>query len=127
LPQRHGQKEDLVKITNLTTLEKKRMTMEGARETWKQIPISQADGTPSFSVRVFTIEPGGHTPFHRHDFEHVNYVIDGTGAVVNEAGEEREISKGDFVLVLPNEQHQYRNKAQDKSFVIICGVPKEYE
>jgi len=116
-----------VKITNLTTLDKKRMTIEGAKDTWKQIPISRADGTPSFSLRVFTVEPGGHTPFHTHDFEHVNYVIDGTGALVNHAGEEHEINKGDFILVLPNEQHQYRNKAQDKPFVIMCGVPKEYE
>jgi quercetin dioxygenase-like cupin family protein len=116
-----------VKITNLTELEKTKMTMEGARDTWKQIPVSKADGTPSFSLRVFTIEPGGHTPYHTHSFEHVNYVIEGTGAVVTGVGKEREINKGDFLLVLPNEEHQYRNRAEDRPLVIICGVPKEYE
>ena len=77
-----------MKITDLSRLEKSRMTMEGAKDTWKQIPISRADGTPCFSFRVFTIEPGGHTPFHAHPFEHINYVIEGKGAVVNKAGEE---------------------------------------
>ena len=101
--------------------------MEGARDTWKQIPISRADGTPCLSLRVFTIKPGGHTPYHRHDFEHLNYVITGMGAVVTETGEEREIGEGDFVLILPNEQHQYKNLADKEPLVIICGVPKEYE
>ncbi len=101
--------------------------MEGAKDTWKQVPISKADGTPSFSLRVFTIEPGGHTPFHAHPFEHLNYVIEGKGVVVNKAGEERKIGRGDFILVLPDEHHQYRNTAREAPLVIICGVPKEYE
>jgi quercetin dioxygenase-like cupin family protein len=116
-----------MKITSLDNVEKVEMRMDGAKETHKQIPVSRADGTPFFSVRVFTIEPGGHTPYHRHPFEHINYVIEGVGAVVSEGGEERPVAKGDFVLVLPNEVHQYRNKADDRPFVIICAVPKEYE
>jgi quercetin dioxygenase-like cupin family protein len=116
-----------MKITNLNKSERNRMTMEGAKDVWKQIPLAKADGTPSFSLRVFTIEPGGHTPFHQHDFEHINYVIEGTGAVVTEGGREQRIDEGDFVLVLPNELHQYRNKADRGNLVVICGVPKEYE
>lgn len=116
-----------MKITNLGKTERGKMAMEGAKDVWKQIPIGKGDGTPSFSLRVFTIEPGGHTPFHTHDFEHVNYVIAGRGAVVTEAGREQPIDEGDFVLVLPNELHQYKNTAGEKNLVIICGVPKEYE
>jgi quercetin dioxygenase-like cupin family protein len=116
-----------VKITDLSRLEKSQMTMEGAKDAWKQIPISKADGAPHFSLRVFTIEPGGHTPFHTHPFEHINYVIEGRGAVVNQAGEEREIGKGNFILIMPDERHQYRNTTQAEPLVIICGVPKEYE
>ncbi len=48
-----------MKITGLETAEKKKMTMEGARDVWKQVPISMEDGTPVFSLRVFTIMPGG--------------------------------------------------------------------
>jgi quercetin dioxygenase-like cupin family protein len=116
-----------MKITSLDKVEKVRMDMEGAKDAFKQVPIAKADGTPSFSVRVFTIEPGGHTPYHTHPFEHINYVIDGQGALVTEAGEERPVQKGSFVLVLPNEKHQYKNMLPDRPLVIICAVPKEYE
>lgn len=37
--------------------------MEGAKDVWKQIPISKADGSPHFSVRAFTIELGGNIPY----------------------------------------------------------------
>jgi quercetin dioxygenase-like cupin family protein len=116
-----------MKITSLDKVEKTKMNMEGAKEAYKQIPISKADGTPNISLRVFTIEPGGHTPHHKHPFEHLNYVIAGEGALVSETGTERPVGKGDFVLVLPDEVHQYKNKSSDKPFIMICGVPKEYE
>ena len=116
-----------MKITNLDKTAKTKMQMEGAEGAWKQVPVSKADGTPVFSLRVFTIEPGGHTPFHTHPFEHVNYIIEGSGAIVTESGEERPVNKGDFVLVLPGELHQYKNVSPDSPMVMICGVPKEYE
>ncbi|OPY65558.1 MAG: Cupin domain protein [Syntrophorhabdaceae bacterium PtaU1.Bin034] len=116
-----------MKITSLDRVEKVKMGMEGARDTYKQVPISRNDGAPSFSFRVFTIEPGGHTPFHAHPFEHVNYVIDGQGYLVTEGGEEKPVKKGDFALVLPNEMHQYKNGTADRPLLIICAVPKDYE
>jgi len=116
-----------MKITNLDKTPKTKMQMEGAEGAWKQVPVSKADGTPVFSLRVFTIEPGGHTPFHAHPFEHVNYIIEGKGAIVTENGEERPVAKGDFVLVLPDEKHRYKNVSPDNPMVMICGVPKEYE
>jgi quercetin dioxygenase-like cupin family protein len=108
-------------------VEKVPMNMEGAKDTYKQVPVSKNDGAPSFSFRVFTIEPGGHTPFHTHPFEHINYVIQGRGALVTEGGVERPVAEGDFVLVLPNEPHQYRNEAKGLPLVLICAVPKEHE
>ena len=116
-----------MKITNLDELVRTKVNMEGAKDAFKQLPISKADGTPNVSLRVFTIEPGGYTPHHKHPFEHINYIIEGEGALVTEAGTERPLKKGDFALVLPDEVHQYRNKSADKPFIMICGVPKEYE
>jgi len=57
---------------------------------------------------------------------HINYVIEGSGALVNEAGEEQPLNAGDFTLVNPDEKHQYLNKG-DIPFKMICGVPKEFE
>ena len=56
----------------------------------------------------------------------ITYGIEGTGALVNEAGEETPLKAGDFALVNPSEKHQYRNKG-DKPFKMICGVPKDFE
>lgn len=114
-----------MKITSLDSAKKITPNMEGAEGVLKQIPISKADGSPSFSFRVFTIEPGGHTPLHSHAFEHLNYVIEGAGAVVSDEGE-RSVKKGDFVLVMPGETHQYRNTSA-APLLLICAVPKEYE
>ena len=54
------------------------------------------------------------------------YIIEGQGALVNENGEETLLKAGDFALVNPDEKHQYRNKG-DRSFQMICRVPKEFE
>ena len=116
-----------MKITNLDSLEKIAVTMDGAKDVFKQTPISGADGAPVFSFRVFTIMPGGNTPYHTHPFEHVNYIIDGAGVLVTETGEERLIQKGDFALVLPNEKHSYKNTGAEKPLLVICAVTKEYE
>ena len=57
---------------------------------------------------------------------HMIYVIEGQGALVNEAGEETPLKAGDFALVNPDEELQYRNKG-DQPFKMICGVPMEFE
>ncbi len=49
-----------MKIVNLDDVRKAEADMEGAAKVFKQLPISKGDGSPSFSFRVFTIEPEGH-------------------------------------------------------------------
>jgi len=64
---------------------------------------------------------------HRNQYKiYTIYVIEGSGALVNEKGEETPLKAGDFALVLPDEKHQYRNKGMEP-FKMICGVPKEFE
>ena len=113
-------------ITSLEHIAKTIPNMQGASGVTKQVPISKEQGTPNFSVRVFTIAPGGHTPFHNHPFEHLNYIIEGEGVLVSQ-DRENVIKKGDFALVLPNETHQYKNTSKNKPLVLMCAVPKEYE
>ena len=116
-----------MKTINLEGIKKEEMAMEGAEKVFKQIPISGKDGSPSFCFRVFTIEPDGHTPYHNHDFEHLNYVISGRGVLVDEEEKKQPIKAGEFAMVLPNEKHQFRNSSDTEPFVIICAVPNEYE
>ena len=114
-----------MKITSLQQCESSVVNMDGASGASRQLPIGKADGAPNFSIRVFTLEPGGHTPHHQHESEHLNYIIAGRG-VVMEGDTPRTVQAGDFVLVKPQEKHQYRNKG-DVPFKMICGVPKEFE
>jgi quercetin dioxygenase-like cupin family protein len=113
-------------ITRLDEVEKTRPTLEGAEGVHKQIPLSTKDGVPTLSFRVFTIEPGGYTPFHQHQFEHMNYVIEGKGTLVG-GDREHELREGDFALVLAGEKHQYKNSSENQNLVMVCAVPKEYE
>jgi quercetin dioxygenase-like cupin family protein len=113
-------------ITSLDKVEKIVPQMQGAKGVLKQVPLSKAVGVPNFSFRVFTIAPGGHTPLHKHAFEHLNYIIEGSGVLAGETGQ-HEIKKGDFALVPPDEIHQFKNSSKDLDLVMICAVPKEYE
>jgi quercetin dioxygenase-like cupin family protein len=113
-------------ITDLKKTKKTVPVMEGAEGIFKQIPISKECGTPNFSFRVFTIEPGGHTPLHNHQFEHLNYIIEGSGVVVS-GKIENKMKKGDFIMVPPGETHQYKNTSNSGDLVMICAVPKDYE
>ena len=99
--------------------------MTGASKVSKQITVGRADGTPAYSMRIFTVEPGGHTPFHSHPFDHVNFVVSGSGVLVS-AGGQTPVEAGDSALVLPDEMHQYRNTGSEP-FVFICFVDKAYE
>jgi len=116
-----------MKVISLSAVQKVKVNMEGAKDAWKQIPLSREDGAPVYAYRVFTVDPGGFTPYHQHNYEHMNFIIEGEGELVNESGERKPLKAGDFALVNPNEKHQYRNASPDKPFIMICGVPKEFE
>ena len=112
-----------MRITNLVKIEKIIPKMEGAKGICKQIPLSRKDGVPMFSFRVFTIEPGGNTPFHQHPFEHMNYVIKGKGVVVA-ADMEHELKEGDFALILPGEKHRFKNTSEKATSLLFVASRK---
>lgn len=100
--------------------------MEGVRGITKQLVLGSADGVPHFSFRVFTVEPGGHSPHHSHEVEHLNYVLSGSGALVDGQGNLNPLQAGDFAFVAPGDVHQFRNTGVEP-FVFLCAVPREYE
>ena len=114
-----------MKITRLENCQKTAVAMEGALRAFRQVPIGKSDGAPNISIRVFTVEPGGHTPHHSHDSEHLNYVISGAGEVM-EGETPRPVTQGNFVFVAPKEHHQFRNTG-DEPLVFMCIVPSQYE
>lgn len=116
-----------MRIIDISQVEMKKAQMEGAAGVWKQVPIGNNEHAPVYSYRVFTVEPGGNTPYHIHPYEHMNFIMEGEGFLVDETGTEHSVKAGDFAIVYPNEKHQYRNRSSDKVFRMICGVPKEFE
>lgn len=98
------------------------VTEEGAKGVRIKWLISGENGAPTFLMRHFTVDPGGFTPFHQHDWEHEVYVLEGNGTVRYEDREEK-IAPGDAVLVPPNKKHQFRANS-DGPLKFLCMVPK---
>lgn len=94
---------------------------EGVNGVTKANVIGEREGWDHHTLRVFRVEPGGFTPGHQHDWEHVNYVIKGTGTI-HLNGEVRELKEHDFAFVPPNTLHQFKNDS-DSLFEFICIVP----
>jgi quercetin dioxygenase-like cupin family protein len=82
-----------MKIVTLPDVPATGVNMDGVKGATKQVPVGVADGAPNFSLRVFTLEPGGHTPYHNHPWEHENYVLSGRGVIRTEDGSGSKISR----------------------------------
>ena len=87
----------------------------------KGVLLSEADGTPHFSMRRFTIDPGAEVPKHTNAVEHEQYVLEGE-YVVGIDGEEHTVSAGDSLLIPAGVVHWYRNEG-DEAGAFICAVP----
>ena len=84
--------------------------------------LTARDGTSTFAMRLFEINPGGYTPRHQHGWEHEVYIISGSGFVL--MGKEKvKIEKDDFIFVEPSELHQFQ--AGENGIGMICVVPNE--
>lgn len=104
-----------------TEVEEQIPAEEGVKDVTVRWVISEKDGAKNFAMRVFTFQPGGHTPHHRHDWEHEIFVLEGNGIL--RSGEKREpLRPGDFMFIKPNEMHQMRNES-DSVFRVICLIP----
>jgi len=111
-----------MKIRNAEKVASVPVDCQGARRVEKRVLIGPAEGAPTFNMRQFTLGPGGHTPRHRHDWEHEVFVLSGTGKV-SAAEAETDITAGDCVFVQPNELHQFKNTGQGE-LKLLCLVPK---
>jgi quercetin dioxygenase-like cupin family protein len=71
---------------------------------------------------VVEIEPGHHSPLHRHRCEEVYYVVRGTGELESE-GRRYPLSPGCGVLNRPGEAHRVFNTGTETlQLVVVAGV-----
>jgi quercetin dioxygenase-like cupin family protein len=112
-----------MKITNLKDIEARKVgdpNVKGVTIRWL---ISEEEGAPHFAMRLFEIEPGGNTPFHKHQWEHEVFVLNGKGSLVTDAGI-FPLSQGDAVLVPGEENHQFKSASGEK-VAFLCMIPNE--
>jgi quercetin dioxygenase-like cupin family protein len=83
--------------------------------------ITDKEGAPNFAMRLFELAPEGHTPAHRHDFEHEIYIIQGKGILQTEE-ESVPLKLGDAIFVPPNALHNFQNVGI-APFRFLCFVP----
>ncbi len=95
--------------------------MEGARGVAMRMLVGPEDGAASFHMRQFTVEPGGHTPHHQHDFEHEVLILSGSGVLKTDRGDVA-LKPKDVVFVPPGETHQFWS-ADDTPLEFICLIP----
>lgn len=109
-------------IRNIDEVEAQPVGLEGAEGVRMSLMVGRADGAPTFALRSFRVEAGGHTPRHSHDYEHEVFVVSGGGEVLL-GGAYREIKGGDVVYVPAGEEHQFRSGGEGLRF--LCLVPVE--
>jgi len=98
---------------------------EGASKLKIRWLITREIGAKNFAMRLFEMEPGGHSPLHTHGWEHELFVLEGEGVAVG-GTEERKIQPGDAVFVPPKEKHQFRNESK-KTLRFLCLIPYQEE
>jgi quercetin dioxygenase-like cupin family protein len=101
------------------------VAMDGVKDVTMRLMVGRDDGAPTFSMRHFTVEPGGHTPRHEHNYEHEVYVVEGSGRT-EYAGEMHDIRAGDVLFVEPNTVHQFVNTGTTP-LKFLCLVPARYD
>ena len=76
-----------------------------------------------FLIRMFTVEPNGHTGLHHHPQQHVHYFLRGSGQFVGEGGSVLPVESGDTLVTEPDEWHQVKNTSKDEplQFLDVVG------
>ena len=110
-----------MKITHYREIPPDPVGEEGALGLTVRWVIAEKDGAPNFSMRVFKVEPGGHSPYHKHPWEHEVFILEGSGCLV-QGQEEFPLSRGDVIFIPPGEEHQLKNTSGEK-LEFICLIP----
>ena len=114
-----------MKVRAIENHEQSPVDMEGATGTKMRMLIGADDGASNFHMRHFTVETGGHTPHHSHDYEHEILILSGEGVAKSERGERR-FKVNDIIFVPANEKHQFVNTGEDPlQFICLIPAPKD--
>jgi len=74
--------------------------------------INASQGASNFAMRIFELQPGKGSPFHKHENEHEAYVLAGSGEIETNDGI-AEIKEGSTIFITAQENHRFRNTGKD--------------
>ena len=110
-------------VRNIHSVPHAPVAMEGAGRVDMALMVGRDHGAPHFSLRHFTVHPGGHTPRHSHDYEHEVFIVAGSGTLHLD-GQDHPLTPGDVALIPADLTHQFRaDRGGELSF--LCLVPVE--
>lgn len=99
-------------------LEEVKEEAEGVKIRWL---ISDKDHAKNFAMRLFEVESRGYTPYHKHDWEHEIFILEGEGEVRIEE-KIYHIKKDSVVFVEPGQKHNFKNTG-NTLLKFICVIP----
>jgi len=111
-----------MKVMHYQDIESKPVEDPAASGATIRIAVGPDDGAPNFVMRVFTFAPGGHSPRHRHPYEHEVFVYAGNGELFHE-GETFRIGPGYVAYVPAGSLHQFVNTGAEQ-LVFVCMIPR---
>ncbi|MBN2592675.1 MAG: cupin domain-containing protein [Sedimentisphaerales bacterium] len=110
-----------MKIEKSSNIGKSPVETDGAKDVGIRWLISKEDGAQNFAMRMFELQPGGHTPLHTHPEEHEVFVLEGEGTFIFE-GQEHPLGSEYVVFVPPNREHRFMNTG-DSVLRMLCIIP----
>jgi quercetin dioxygenase-like cupin family protein len=114
---------NLVKTAHFLDTPPRPVNLDGADKVTIRWLISGREKAPNFAMRMFELQPGGHTPLHGHPSEHEVFIVEGEGLLVHE-GSEHPFKPGYVIYVPPGDAHQFRNTGEGL-LRFLCLIPNE--
>ena len=113
-----------MKLMHYTEQEPKRIETDVAKGVLARLLIGKDDGAKNFCMRLFQLDKDGHTPCHRHTWEHEIFFHQGQGEIY--LGDTwKPVSEGCAAFVPGDLEHQIRNTG-DSILSFVCLIPSGY-
>ena len=110
-------------ISHRDDIEGKKFSGETVKGVTKQVLIGAEQGWDDYVMRLFTVEPGGYSPRHAHEWPHIIYIVEGEGTL-HVDGKDHSVRAGSVAFVDGGKEHQLTQRGNGK-FVFMCMVPPE--
>ena len=110
-------------VGNFNDLEAKLLTSDVVKNAGMKVLIGANEGWDDYVMRVVELGVDGFSPKHKHEWPHINYMIEGQGVVMID-NVDHPVTAGSYSFVPGGTLHQFRNTG-DTNFKFICIVPKE--